>query len=125
MVSAMINDGNFNNLTVITKTGSTIDTTTIAVESDLNTNLSLSSDDAGVFILAAFTSGGSLIIYEKASESATWNSVLLPQPQQISQSNTIASISGDTPIIAVNSEVNSVFAKLSTCLLYTSPSPRD
>ena len=114
MVSAMINDGNFNNLTVITKTGSTIDTTTIAVESDLNTNLSLLSDDAGGFILAAFTSAGSLIIYEKASESATWNSVLLPQPQQIGQSNTIASISGDTPIIAVNSEVNSVFAKLST-----------
>ena len=112
IISTMIDDGSYNNLSVITFNRSSITIDFIAVESDQNTNLSLLKDGNNDLTLATLTSGGSLIVYEKANNTNSWSSILLPQPQLVSSANSINSISGNIPIIAVNSEINSVYAKV-------------
>ena len=113
VLSVMVDDGTFNNLTVITHNTTATESVYIAAESDGATNLRLVADDDNGLILSSLTSSGSLIIYEKLNNSAIWNSILLPQPQQIGATNTIDSVGGQTPIIAVNSQINSVYAKSS------------
>ena len=112
IISTMIDDGSYNNLSVITINGSSVNTDFIAIESDQNTNLSLIKDENNDLTLATLTSAGSLIVYEKANNTNTWNPVLLPQPQGVSSANSIQSISGSTPLIAVNSEFDSIYAKV-------------
>ncbi|MED5309116.1 MAG: hypothetical protein VYA95_07175, partial [Candidatus Thermoplasmatota archaeon] len=113
VISAMIDDGISNNLSEITINGSIIESTFIAIEADVATNLSLVTDDDNGLILSCLTSSGSLIVYEKANNSEIWNSILLPQPQQVGIANTIQAIGGDVPIIAVNSELDTIYAKIS------------
>ena len=66
VISAMIDDGISNNLSEITINGSIIESTFIAIEADVATNLSLVTDDDNGMILSCLTSSGSLIVYEKA-----------------------------------------------------------
>ena len=113
VISAMLDDGISNNLSVISINGSIIESTFIAVESDIATNLSLIIDDDNGMILSCLTSSGSLIVYEKANNSEIWTSILLPQPQQVGIANTIQAIGGTVPIIAVNSELDTIYAKIS------------
>ena len=112
IISTMIDDGSYNNLSVITVNGSSVIIDFIAVESDQNTKLSLIKDDNNDLILATLTSSGSLIVYEKTNNTNIWSPVLLPQPQGVSSANSIQSISGSVPLIAVNSEIDTLYAKV-------------
>ena len=113
VISTMLDDGSYNNLTIITVNDDIVETDFIAVESDQNTNLSLIKDDNDDLTLATLTSSGSLIVYEMANNAGTWESTLLTQPQGVRSANSIETFSGSMPIIAVNSEINSVYAKIS------------
>ena len=88
-IAAILDDGNFNNLSVITVSDVSTETTFVAIESDLSTNLTLVTDDNDGLILSALTSTGSMMVYEKASNSNAWNSRLLAQPQNLSSANHI------------------------------------
>lgn len=112
LIAAMLDDGSFNNLSVIT-ISDTVDVSFVAVESDSSTNLSLVFDDNNGLMLAALTSSGSLMVYEQASGNAIWSSILLPQPQNLGPVNSIQASGGSVPLIAVNSELNSVYARFS------------
>ena len=113
VISTMIDDGSYNNLSVITVDASSLVTEFVAVESDQNTNLSLIKEDNNDLTLVAYTSSGSLIVYEKANNTNSWNSALLPQPQMANSANSIQTVSGSTPLIVVNSDINSVYVKVS------------
>ena len=111
-IAAILDDGNFNNLSVITVSDVSTETTFVAIESDLSTNLTLVTDDNDGLILSALTSTGSMMVYEKASNSNAWNSILLAQPQNLSSANHIEAVGGAMPLIAVNSELNSVYGRV-------------
>lgn len=113
VIATMLDDGNFNNLSVITHSDTITQESFVAVESDISTNLSLMYDDNGGLVLASLTSSGSLMVYEQANGSDIWNSILLPQPQDLGTVNTVRTSGGNVPLIAVNSEVNSVYARFS------------
>ncbi|MEC7228938.1 MAG: integrin alpha [Candidatus Thermoplasmatota archaeon] len=110
-IAAILDDGNFNNLSVITVNEQSIDTSFVAIESDLSTKLALVADDNNGLVLSALTSAGSMMVYEKAIDSNNWNPILLPQPQNLSSSSHIDAVGGDIPLIVVNSQVNSVYAR--------------
>ena len=112
-IAAILDDGNYNNLSLISVDDTSTQIEFVAAESDTSTNLSLTIDDDDGLILSALTSSGSLMVYEKANNSNSWNAILLPQPQSFGSSKIIKSTGEDIPMIVVNSELNALYAKLS------------
>ena len=107
----VLDDGNFQNLTLISSnlTNHTIEF--IGFESDLNINLSLMQDYEGTYIVAGFTQQGALYVYEKPLDDAAWNQQSVEQPHGTIFSNALAISGIDQPVIMVNSEYNSLYIR--------------
>lgn len=111
LVSAFLNDGNSNNLTMISWDGNNTNQSFIGLESDGGTNIAMAIDAAGTVIVSTYSTSGVLVLYEKQHTSQIWDSILLPQPSGLFSTNKIKLIGGAIPTLAVNSQNNSLYYK--------------
>ena len=83
----------------------------IAYESDVDSQISLSLGLDGTVIVSSINSQGVLSLYEQAAGQSNWNSVMLQQPIGFGSTIAIDSHGGANPVIAVNSNQNSIHIK--------------
>ena len=102
-------DGNNYNLSLWTWDGTTLSSSVIRSESDLQSQIKLAITDSGELIFATLTSTGSLSIYEKEWDSEVWDGVLIDQPSSQVSDMSIDLVGGENPVMVVNSASNSVY----------------
>ena len=102
-------DGNDYNLSLWTWDGTTLSSSVIRSETDLQSQIKLSITDSGDLIFATLTSTGALSLYEKDWQDEDWDGVLIDQPtSQVSNMN-LDLIGGENPVMVVNSQSNSIY----------------
>ena len=79
LISTFLNDGNSNNLTMISWDGNTTNHSFLGSESDGATKIAMAIAGGGTVIVSTYYTSGVLVLYEKQVDSQTWNSVMLPQ----------------------------------------------
>ena len=111
IVATIIDDGLSKNLSLLTWNGTESNVSFIAYESDVNSQISLSIGLDGTVIVSSINSQGVLLLYEQAAGQGTWNSIMLQQPIGFGSTIAIDSYGGANPVIAVNSNQNSIHIK--------------
>ncbi len=102
-------DGNDYNLSLWTWDGTTLSSSVIRSETDLQSKIKLSITDSGELIFATLTSGGALSLYEKDWDSENWDGVLIDQPSVQVSNMSLDLIGGENPAMVVNSNSNSIY----------------
>ena len=107
----VLDDGNFQNLTLISSNLTNHTKEFIGFESDMNINLSLIQDYEGTIIVAGFSQQGALYVHEKPHDGVLWTQQSIEQPYGTIYSNSLAISGVDQPVIMVNSEYNSLHVR--------------
>ena len=104
-------DGNDYNLTMWTWDGTSLTSSIIRPETDLDSEIKLSIADSGELIFATLTSTGVLSLYEKNWQSENWDGILIDQPNGQVSNMGLDLIGGENPVMLVNSQSNSVYVR--------------
>ncbi len=111
-VALLEDNGNGTDLALWMHDGANFTTQTIANQSDLNTQLALTSLTNGSILVASLNSTGSLNVYEQWPGDSAWQTHTVTQPSGTVNEYRLDLVGGDQPLLAVRANAVSALMML-------------